>query len=306
MKLLITAIGKRVQLIKYLKRHFTIVGADCSMLAPASFHVDRFCPVSPCNNPGYVEEIMDICRKYKIDIILPLYEKEFYKLDSARNEFLNNGTFLMLSDKRVLDICSDKWETYQFFIRNNISTPMSFINRAECNIKFPMFIKPRRGMGSCNSYELNDMEEFNFYYDRIPEPIVQEKLSGVEYTLDCVTDLQGKAVSVVPRERMEVRAGEVTKTRTVKDMELIEQTVFLLNKLGSIGPTTVQCFRTAEGEIKFTEINARVGGGVPLAMEAGIDYGKLFIDIINGNKPELLSGNFKELTMLRYDEAVFL
>ena len=32
MKLLITAIGKRVQLIKYLKSHFTIVGADCSMI----------------------------------------------------------------------------------------------------------------------------------------------------------------------------------------------------------------------------------------------------------------------------------
>lgn len=306
MNMLITAIGKRVQLIKYLKRHFTVIGVDCSMLSPASFHVDHFCVVSPCNNPGYVEEIADICRKYEIDIILPLYEKEFYILDSARDELLKNGTFLMLSDRRVLDICSDKWETYQFFIRNNISTPMSFIDRAECNIKFPMFIKPRRGMGSCNSYELNDMEEFIFYYERIPEPIVQEKLSGVEYTMDCVSNLQGKAVSVVPRERIEVRAGEVTKTRTVKDMELIEQTIFLLNKLGSIGPTTVQCFRTVEGEIKFTEINVRVGGGVPLAMEAGIDYGKLFVDLKSGNKPELLLENFKELTMLRYDEAVFI
>ena len=124
--------------------------------------------------------------------------------------------------------------------------------------------------------------------------------------MDCLSDPDGRAISVVPRERLEVRAGEVSKTRTVKDMELIEQTKFLLEKLGSIGPTTVQCFKTVDGEIKYTEINARVGGGVPLAMEAGIDYGKVFMDFINGRKSELQLGNFKELTMLRYDEAVFI
>ncbi len=306
MKLLVTAIGKRVQLIKYFKKHFTVVGADCSKLAPASFYADHFCFISPCNNPGYVEGIIDICRKYEIDIILPLYEKEFYVLDSVRDKLKENGTFLMLSEKRVLDICSDKWETYQFFINNNISTPESFIDRSEVNMQFPMFIKPRRGMGSYNSFNVNDMEEFNFYYGRVPNPIIQERLTGIEYTMDCLSDPDGRAISVVPRERLEVRAGEVSKTRTVKDMELIEQTKFLLEKLGSIGPTTVQCFKTVDGEIKYTEINARVGGGVPLAMEAGIDYGKVFMDFINGRKSELQLGNFKELTMLRYDEAVFI
>lgn len=306
MKLLVTAIGKRVQLIKYLKRHFTIVGVDYSKLAPASSFVDHFCLVSPYNALEYKEEIIDICRQYHIDIILPLYEKEFNILDSIRDELKNNGTFLMLSEKRVLDICDDKWETYKFFKRNNINTPVSFINRAECYLEFPMFIKPRRGMGSNNSFSINDIEEFDFYFRKVPDPIIQEQLSGIEYTMDCISDLDGKVISVVPRERLEVRAGEVTKTRTVKDMELIEQTVFLLEKLGSIGPATVQCFRTEEGKIKFTEINARVGGGVPLAIEAGVDYGKIFMDLILGNKTELIPGDFKELTMLRYDEAVFI
>jgi carbamoyl-phosphate synthase large subunit len=262
--------------------------------------------IPPYNDLGYREEIIGICKKYEIDILLPLYEKEFYILDSARDELRKNGTFLMLSDKRVLDICDDKWETYQFFIRNNISTPISFINWSECSLAFPMFIKPRRGMGSYNSFSVNNIEEFDFYYKRVPDHIIQELLSGIEYTMDCISDFEGKAISVVPRERLEVRAGEVTKTRTVKDMELIEQTAFLLEKLGSIGPTTVQCFKTDDGKIKFTEINARVGGGVPLTMEAGIDYGKVFMDLIQGNKVEILSGDFKELTMLRFDEAVFL
>ncbi len=306
MKLLMTAIGKRVQLIKYLKSHFEIIGVDCSELTPAAFHVDHFCLVPPYNDLKYRDAIINICKRYEIDILLPLYEKEFYILDSARDELGKNGTFLMLSDKKVLDICDDKWETYQFFIRNNINTPASFISRSECSLAFPMFIKPRRGMGSYNSFSVNNIEEFDFYYKKVPDAIIQEQLSGIEYTMDCISDLEGKVISVVPRERLEVRAGEVTKTRTVKDMGLIEQTTILLEKLGSIGPTTVQCFKAEDGKIKFTEINARVGGGVPLAIEAGIDYGKVFTDLIKGNKAGILPGDFKELTMLRFDEAVFL
>lgn len=306
MKLLVTAIGKRVQLIKYLKRHFSVIGVDCSNLAPAAFHVDHFCMVPPCGSIGYKEEIIDLCRKHDIDILLPLYEEEFYVLDSVRDELGRNGTFLMLSDRRVLDICSDKWHTYQFFIRNNINTPASFIDRSEINLPFPLFIKPRRGMGSYNSFSVHNVEELDFYCTRMPDPIMQEKLSGTEYTMDCISDLEGKVISVVPRERLEVRAGEVSKTRTVKDMELIGQTTVILEKLGSIGPTTVQCFRTEEGKIKFTEINSRVGGGVPLAIEAGIDYGEVFMNLLRGNKIEIKQGDFKELTMLRYDEAVFI
>jgi carbamoyl-phosphate synthase large subunit len=301
-----TAVGKRVQLIKYLKKHFTIIGVDCSKLAPAAFYVDHFRLIPPCSDLGYKEEIINICRDFKIDILLPLYEKEFYVLDSIREDLERNGTLIMLSDKKVLDICDDKWKTYQFFKENSINTPVSFINKQECNLEFPMFIKPRTGMGSSNSFSVNNREELDFYYERILAPIIQEKLTGIEYTIDCISDLEGRVVSVVPRKRIEVRAGEVTKTRTVKDKELVEKTAFVVEKLGSIGPSTVQCFRTEDGSIKFTEINPRVGGGVPLAIEAGIDYGKIFIDMINGNKSEIMIGAYKELTMLRYDEAVFI
>lgn len=306
MKLLMTAIGKRVQLIKYLKRHFTIVGVDCSQLAPASFFVDGFFSVPSCSDEFYLEAILKICREQKIDVLLPLYEKEFYKLDSIRAELESNGTLLLLSEKRVLDICEDKWETYRFFKENNISTPQSWLEKPEGELVFPMFIKPRRGMGSYNAYAVNNMEDLNFYISRIKEPIIQELLTGTEYTMDCISDLEGRALSVVPRLRLEVRAGEVTKTRTVRDMEIINQTTDLLDKLGSIGPTTVQCFRAENGNISFTEINARVGGGVPLAIEAGIDYGGIFTELLVGRRPKLELGYFRELTMLRYDEAVFL
>ncbi|MDK2789027.1 MAG: carbamoyl-phosphate synthase large subunit, partial [Epulopiscium sp.] len=128
MKLLLTAVGKRVQLVKYFKNHFEVIGADCSNLAPASFFVSRFYRISHCDVPKYADELMQICQKEKVNIILPLYEQEFILLDAYRKQLKAIGTFLMLSNKTVLATCNDKWATYKFFLDNDINTPKSYIS----------------------------------------------------------------------------------------------------------------------------------------------------------------------------------
>jgi carbamoyl-phosphate synthase large subunit len=77
MKLLLTAIGKRVQLIKYLKRQFEVVGADCSQSAPAINFVDKFYSVSQYTQNRYTSEILDICEREKVDILISVFEQEF-------------------------------------------------------------------------------------------------------------------------------------------------------------------------------------------------------------------------------------
>ena len=306
MKMLITAIGKRVQLIKYLKTSFEIIGTDYSALAPAIHFVDKFYQIPRCDAIQYPSELMDICRKEKVDILLPLFEQELEVLDSLRGRLEDIGTFLLLSGKNVLSLCNDKWDTYKFFEANHISTPKSFMNLMDCPESFPLFIKPRVGMGSKNSIKVNNREELEFYYKRIENPIIQEFMDGIEYTMDCICDINGSPVSIVSRERLEVRAGEVSKSRTVKDKDLILATKNVCKKLKAMGPVTIQCIKAPGGDLKFTEINPRVGGGVPLSIEAGADYCSYFMNLAEGKALNLDIGNFKELTMLRYDEAVFL
>jgi carbamoyl-phosphate synthase large subunit len=161
-------------------------------------------------------------------------------------------------------------------------------------------------MGSQQAFKVNNTEELYFYFNRIKNPIVQEFVEGKEYTIDCICGMDGRPVSVVPRERLEVRAGEVSKSRTCKDAAIIDAAVDVCEKLGAIGPITIQCIKTAQGDIKFIEINPRVGGGVPLTFEAGVDYGTILKKMAMGEKVEPLIGQFKEITMLRYDEAVFI
>lgn len=306
MNILLTAVGKRAQLIKYLKKTSKVFGTDISTLAPAACFVDGFYIVPKYNEKDYVNELIRICKKENIDMVIPLYEREFELLCDYREEFERVNTILLLSDKNVIKACNDKWETYKFFNKNGIKTPKSFLlKETPSDFEFPLIIKPRDGMGSSSVFKIYDNNDLNFFASKVHNPIIQQYVEGTEYTIDVLCDLNSRIISIVPRQRIEVRAGEVTKSKTIKDKEIIDKTFELCSKLKGIGPLTIQCIKDKFDNIYFIEINPRFGGGVPLTFEAGVDYGMFFNLIRTGKKVEYEIGDFKELTMLRYDEAVY-
>ena len=342
MKILLTAIGKRVQLIKYLKKHGEIIGTDAEELAPSICFVNKFYKIPKYTDTNYVDGLLNICKEEEIDLLIPLYEREFNILCNNREKFKEVGTTLLLSHKKLISICNDKWNSYKFFIENNINTPISYTkdnienilkNNSE-ELNYPLILKPLDGMGSAGVFKADNKNQLEFFKDYIKNPIIQEFIEGVEYTIDVLCDLKGEVISIVPRERIEVRSGEVSKSRTIKHKDIIKETLDLVNKLKQyideykiyckvttenfnnlqlekdeasvIGPLTIQCIVTKDKEIKFIEINPRFGGGVPLSFEAGVDYGKYFRYMVEGRKIKSIIGEFKEISMLRYDEAIFI
>ncbi|WP_186429900.1 ATP-grasp domain-containing protein [Clostridium sp. BSD9I1] len=307
MKILLTAIGKRIQLIKYLKKSCKVFGTDCGEVAPAIYFVDKFFKVPKYNEHGYIDSLINICIEENIDMVIPLYEKEYKLLCENRYKFTEVGTKLLLSDLEVINTFNDKYKTYEFFKENNINTPKSYIKgNLPNNIKYPLIIKPIDGMGSSNVFKVKNEKELSFFIDYVENPIIQEYIEGTEYTIDVLCDFSGRVISSVPRERLEVRSGEVSKSRTVKNFKIIDAVLDLCSKTKFIGPITIQCIVSSNKEIKFIEVNPRFGGGVPLSFEAGVDYGKHFEIMCKGEEISPTIGEFKEITMLRYDEAVFI
>lgn len=309
--ILITAIGKRVQLIKHLKTRFNVIGTDLNKINPASYFVNKFYQVPRYYECNYVETLIDICKKENIKLLIPLYEKEFDVLLDNRDLFGRNDIKLLLSDKQVINICNDKFNTYKFFSDNNILTPLTYSKDEilnKLNLTSPMIVKPLDGMGSEGVYKVNSGKELNFFIDYVDNPIIQVFKSGVEYTIDILCEFNGDIISIVPRQRLEIRAGEVSKSKTVKNDNIIYKTKELIDKLNSIGkvigPITVQCI-LSDNNIYFIEINPRFGGGVPLTFEAGVDYSYYLNNMLDNKKCNSIIGDFKEITMLRYDDAVF-
>ncbi len=314
MNLLITAIGKRVQLIEHLKRSFNIIGVDSGDLVPASFFVDKFYKVPRFDEEDYIESLICICERESANILIPLYEREFSLLIHNRALFEEKGILLLLSPSKVINTFNSKLEAYNFFISNDIMTPRTYtkeeiratiIGEAYNEIKYPLIVKPENGMGSQNVFIATCKQELEFFINYVERPIIQEFVKGIEYTIDVLCNLDGEPISIIPRERIEVRSGEVSKTKAVKDMKIIKAVMHICSRTKFIGPITVQCI-VSEDEISFIEINPRFGGGVPLAFECGVDYGKYIKMMAEHSKITPIIGEFEEKTMLRFDEAVFI
>lgn len=304
MNILLTSIGRRVELVSHLKNTFRVIGVDSSDRNAARHFVDLFYRIPHCDEPEYLDELLRICLENNVRMIIPLFEGEFETLCLHRYLFEKHGIVLLLSDIEVVRVCNHKDQTQEFFEKEEIKCPKVVMYA-------PAVIKPVCGMGSRNVFCVNTNEELSAVKILMHDDyIIQEKITGAEYTIDVLCDLNGRVISVVPRLRVEVRAGEVSKSVTEQNDDIIEKTIDVVNKLNkygkTVGPLTVQCFLTADREVIFLEINPRFGGGVPLTFRAGIDYGRLLKCCLDGNKVEPEINNFNRVEMFRYDQSVYV
>lgn len=283
----------------------SITGTDIyqrSLSAGASF-VDFFSRVPLAGDKNYIPAIINICKKNKIDIIVPIIDEEFIFISCARKKFQEIGARVMLPEHSQLLLCRDKYKTYLFLKEHGIPTPATSLNFSATK-RYPVLAKPRFGRGSKDIRTIYSKEDINGL--RLRSFIFQEIVKGQEYSIDTLSDLNGRVVAVVPRLRLEIRNGTSYKAKTVKSRMLEEMCAFICTKLGLKGPACIQCMVTPKGAPYFFEINPRIGSAVALTIRAGINIPLLAVKNILGMKLDNLVGEFQEdVIMLRYWDEVF-
>lgn len=316
--LLLTCAGRKVSLVNQFRQAFDeldldgqIIGVDSSSHSAVLSVCDKSYIIPRCDHPAYVPTLLEVCQKHRVQLLLPLIDVDLLVLAKHRERFREVGTLAMVSSLPVVQICRDKETTSRFFEERDIPTVsnLSIEDVRNGDVPYPVFIKPANGSGSQHAYKIRDREELDFFARYVPQPMLQEFAVGQEYTVDVLCDLNGRVINAVPRRRLEVRAGEISKGVTCKDWRIIDATVDLATKLGGIGPLTVQCFAGEDGDskIRFTEINPRVGGGLPLSIAAGANYPKQIIRMALGQPIEPCIGDFAdEFYMFRYEEGVYV
>jgi len=314
LNILLTCIGRRVALLQEFRRAMAdlglkgrLIGTDTSALAPG-FHVaDEGLPVPEVSDPRYVDVLLGICRTRHIGMVVPQIDWELPALAAARERFAAIGTHMIVSSPRVVNIGRDKLETYKFLTKNGFDTPRILSYTQALKGPFPLFIKPRYGSSAKDVHVVEDRRSLVYYHRVCRESLIQEYVEGIEFTVDVYAGLDGVAELAVPRQRLEVRGGEVAKAKTVRHPEIINQSLRLVELLREcIGVVTLQCFLTPDHKIKFIEMNPRFGGGVPLAIKAGADFPRWLIEEHLGRKADIRREAWQDgLLMLRYDAAVF-
>lgn len=318
LNIMFTSSGRRVALLRHFRRTLTalgiqgqIIAADASNHAPTAFTADHFVTLPPIGAPNYIDSVLEQCTKLQISLLFPLIDSDLGILARNRQRFSSEGIQVVVSSPETIDIAYDKRSTNAFFNEHFIDTPHVFKDRELESIRetdFPLLIKPWNGSSSTGVTKISSSRELDFFRSYVPNAMVQEFVVGPEYTCDVLCGMSGQIKCIVPRRRLEVRSGEVSKGITVKDREILDAVSKVVTALpGPVGGLTVQCFRRQDGRLCFTEINPRFAGGITLAIQAGADFPRWLIQEYLGLPCDARMDAWSDdLVMLRYDDEIFV
>ena len=318
MNLLFSAAGRRVSLLRHFRKTLNDMGlqglvitADLEKTAPASYVADRTVIVPRAVDPTYISTLLEICQNHDVKLLASLIDTDLMLLSRHRDAFENIGVKLLLCSEATNEICANKLKTAAFFEANHIPTPRIYTLAAALDLPddaYPLLIKPFDGSSGIGVVKVTSVEELRFFAGYIKNAIIQEYIWGEEFTVDVYVDFKGKVRCAVPRKRLEVRGGEVSKCITVKDKKLMKTACAVVASLpGKTGCITVQCFRQSDGKLKFIEINPRFGGGIPLSLHAGADFPKWILqEMTSGACDAEMSAWADDLVMLRYDDEIIV
>ncbi len=318
LRVLFSCVGRRVELIRGFRRAaealdvgLQVHGADASTMSPGSYHVDKCHRVAPITKGRYVRDLLGVVDRAGIDLLVPLLDSELQVIADTADDFRACGCTPLISSPDVIRTCRDKLLAYDALRRAGLDTPKTWSLDEALKRKrhrFPLFLKPRAGSAAMGNFKIDSADELRVLGRRVPDAIVQEFVEGVEHTMDVYTGFDGVPRCVVPRRRLEVRAGEVSKALIVKKPKIMAVGRRVAEMLGDCrGVITVQCIVTRAGAIRVIEINPRFGGGVPLAIHAGADFPKWILAHLLGKKPRINATGFRDgIAMLRFDDSVFV
>lgn len=312
-RILVTGVGRRVELMQAFKQaafelniNLKLYGADMAGTAPALAYCDYTRKVCAMRNPQYIQQLVDICVTDKIDLVLPTIDTDLLVLSQNTEAFEGAGTKVLISKPDKILICRDKNNTGDFFISCGLKAPLTYNNFREYPGPYPCFIKPKDGSSSINAFKVEDAEKLAVYAEQVDDYIIQPFVSGREFTIDIFCDFEGNPIYITPRERIQVRAGEVLKTQIYMDAVIIEEAKKLCETFKPCGPMTVQLIQDKNtGDNYYIEINPRYGGGAPLSMRSGARSAEALLRLLGGEKVEYQdNGSCNGAVYSRFDQSV--
>lgn len=329
MNVLLTSVGRRAYMVKYFKG---VIGSEgqvhvCNSdnRSIAFKYADKKIISPLIYDENYIPFLVEYCKENRIDIVISLFDIDLLILAKHKKEFQKVGTNVIVSDPEIIEICNDKWMTYEFLKKNGFNTPKSFLKIndvikciADGSLLYPIVVKPRYGCGSISVAIAYDKEELVYLTKKANKEITtsylkyesaatkekviyQEYLKGQEYGADIINDLKGKTQNVIVRKKIAMRSGETDIAKLVDEPVIVNT----LTKLGKVTKhiANMDCdVFLVGGKPYILEMNARFGGGYPFSHMGGCNLPQAIVNWVEGKdvSKEMISAKvgitgFKEI-----------
>lgn len=316
MNYLMLSVGRRGELLKEfrlsMERGSKLIATDLSPYAPALYFADKQYLVPGIDDSSYIDTILDICKKEKINAVTTFIDPEIEILAKNRKKFEALGVVVLAPYEETAQLCFDKYQMFKHLKANNMPTVMTWGTIEEFEkayksgeIDFPVFVKPRTGSGSVGARKVYNYESLTEYMKEDPSLIIQEFMDCLDLDADVYIDtITHEAVSAFSKKKVETRIGGASKTVSFKDEKLFDFISQIVKTLKFNGPVDMDFFYR-DDQYYLSEVNPRFGGAYLHAYGAGVDFIKLIENNLNGiaNKPNF--GDYEDgVVMMMYDSVV--
>lgn len=316
MNILILSAGTRNKVVQYFKQELQgrgrVIATDCSNLGPAVYEADDFYLVPRISAPDYLDVILEICRKEKIDGVFSLIDPELSLLARERERFLAVGTTPIISGYELVETCFDKFKMYEMLGRMGIPTARCFLTiqefeeaRQRGEIDYPVFVKPVKGSASLHINRVESREELEVLFGRHEDLMIQEFMDGREFGADVYVDMHtGQCTDIFVKKKIRMRAGETDKSVSFRDPVLFAMIQEFVENCGFCGMIDIDIFRIGE-TYYISEVNPRFGGGYPHAYACGVNLPARVIRNLEGESGDPSIGAYEEgICMMKYNEIM--
>jgi len=242
-----------------------VVGCNYSPEGAGLYQFDAGYVVPGASDPQYLPQLLALCKRERIGLILVGNMAEMRVLARHRHQILaETGATVVTSPPEALQRMEDKWELTRYLGRAGFDFPRSALpsDRSAweaflAQIPFPYVVKDRLGAGSQGLGIARNRKQLDYLIETIPNPLVQEYLhpDDQEYTVGVFLEADSRpAASIVMKRQLGL--GMTWRAETLPDSPFGEYCERVLAGSGCIGPCNVQLRLTERGPVIF-EVNPR-------------------------------------------------
>ena len=313
--------GVGEQILKALKLStldLRIIATDINEHSVGLRESDQGYIVPLATEKSYIDNILNICDKEKVDVIFPGSEAELKFFSENRHIFIGKGILLPINPKKVINLCTDKSKTMQFLSKHGYSFPKSITIKAKEDIEkvnfIPAVIKPSIGSGGSKDILIAqskyEVEIFCNYLLKIYREFIVQEYVGTpdsEFTVGVLNDLNGKFInSIAIQKSITTALNNRIKIKNTTGMKSLGEHLIISSgisegyvgkfheitsvcervskELGACSAINIQC-RSYMGNVYIYEINPRYSGTTSIRAMMGYNEPDIMIRkyILNEN-----------------------
>ncbi|SDO63510.1 ATP-grasp domain-containing protein [Nakamurella panacisegetis] len=285
-----------------------LFGSHADLSSPMLAGVDHKLREPVVTDPDFVDQMLDLCRQHRIDVLLPVAGQS--QIAHRASDFASIGTALICPPADAVDLLADKADTYQALAGSKLVPPWrvarsgpqfdaAIVDLDELWTRsHPLIMKPTRGVGADGvrfltraAPDLTSLlgpigplvwvqtvrDAIAAAAEHVPDLMLMPYLPGPETSVDVLAH-RGRTLAAIPRTksgRHRVLGGDPRLPGLAS--ELVER--FDLD-----GLVNVQ-FRLFNDEPALLEINSRPSGGLFQTALTGVNLPWAAVQLALGRDP---------------------